>query len=44
MYLCSENKGTDQVLGYLAAKLCHCFRIFAKSRVSHDVAQSLIMV
>ena len=27
MYLCSENKGADQLCGYRAADLRRCFRI-----------------
>ena len=38
-YLCNENKGADQLLGYRAADLRLCFRIYAKSRFSHDAAQ-----
>ena len=26
-YLCSENKGADQLRGYCEADLCLCFRI-----------------
>ena len=26
-YLCSENKGADQLCGYREADLCLCFRI-----------------
>ena len=37
-YLCSENKGADQLHVYCAADLCLCFRIYAKSRFSHDAA------
>ena len=37
-YLCSENKGTDQLCGDRAADLHLCFRIYAKSRFSHDAA------
>ena len=29
-YLCSENKGADQLLGYRAADLRLCFRICQK--------------
>ena len=36
-YLCSENKGADQLRGYREADLRLCFRI-CKSRFSHDVA------
>ena len=37
-YLCSENKGADQMPGYHAADLPLCFHI-CKSRFSHDAAQ-----
>ena len=30
-YLCSENKGADQLHGYREADLCLCFRICKKS-------------
>ena len=40
--LCSENKGADQLQGYCAADLCLCFRIYAKSRFSHDMAQMIM--
>ena len=30
MYLCSENKGTDQLCGHCAADLCLCCRICKK--------------
>ena len=36
-YLCSENKGADQLRSYREADLHLCFGI-AKSRFSHDVA------
>ena len=36
---CSENKGADQLRGYREADLRLCFRIYAKSRFSHDAAQ-----
>ena len=36
-YLCSENKGTDQLSGYCEADLRLCFRI-CKKRFSHDAA------
>ena len=29
-YLCSENKGADQLRGYREADLCLCFRICKK--------------
>ena len=38
-YQFSENKGADQLRGYREADLRLCFRIYAKSRVSHDAAQ-----
>ena len=34
-YLCSENKGADQLRSYCAADLRLCFRI-CKKRFSHD--------
>ena len=37
-YLCSENKGTDQLRGYREADLRLCFRICKKKRFSHDEA------
>ena len=37
-YLCSENKGADQLCGYCTADLHLNFSI-CKSRLSHDVAQ-----
>ena len=37
-YLCSENKGDDQLHGYCEADLCLCFRI-GKNPNSHDTAQ-----
>ena len=36
-YLCSENKGADQLCSYREADLGLCFRI-CKSLVSHDAA------
>ena len=36
-YLCSENKGADQLHGDGAADLCLCFRI-CKCRFSNDAA------
>ena len=36
--LCSENKGADQLCGYLTANLSLCFRINCKKQVSHDAA------
>ena len=38
-YLCSENKGADQLRGHHAAYLRLCFRICKKNRFSHEVAQ-----
>ena len=37
-YLCSENEGADQLCGYREADLRLCFRIYAKSRFSHNKA------
>ena len=37
--LCSENKGADQLRDYHTADMRLCFRIYAKSRFSHEVAQ-----
>ena len=37
-YLCSKNKGHDQLHGYHTADLRLCFLAYAKSRLSHDVA------
>ena len=42
-YLCSENKGADQLRGYREADLRLCFR-YAKSRFSHDAAQYKILI
>ena len=36
-YLCSENKGADQLRGYREADL-RLFSAYAKSRFSHDAA------
>ena len=36
-YLCSENKGTDQLCGYRAADLHLCFGIF-----SHNTAHTTV--
>ena len=41
-YLCSENKGADQLRGYREADLRLCFRI-CKSRFSHDEAQLVLI-
>ena len=38
-YPYSENKGADQLRGYREADLRLCFRIYAKSRFSHNEAQ-----
>ena len=40
-YLCSENKGADQLRGYREADLHLCFRICKKKRFSHDEAHIL---
>ena len=40
-YLCSENKGADQLCGYRKADLRLCFRICKKKRFSHDEAQMI---
>ena len=32
-YLCSENKGADQLRGYRAADLRLCFRLLSKKQV-----------
>ena len=37
-YLCSENKGSDQLHSYYAAELHLCFHIYAKNRVFYDMA------
>ena len=37
-YLCSENKGADQLRGYREADLRLFFFAYAKSRFSHDKA------
>ena len=42
-YPCSENKGADQLCGYREADLRPCFRIYAKTRFSHDAAHMLWM-
>ena len=36
-YLCSKNRGADQLHGYGTADLLLCFA-YAKSRFSHDAA------
>ena len=40
-YLCSENKGADQLRGYREADLRLCFRI-CKSRFSHVEAHMIL--
>ena len=42
-YLCSENKGADQLRGYREADLRLCFRI-CKSRFSHDEAHMFVVM
>ena len=37
-YLCSENKGADQLRGYREAQICIFVFAYAKSRFSHDEA------
>ena len=39
--LCCENKGADQLHGYLAADLRFVFT-YAKSRFSHDMTQFVL--
>ena len=39
-YICSENKGADQLCGYREADLRICFRVYAKSRSAHDAVQN----
>ena len=41
-YPCGENKGADQLRGYREADLRLCFRIYAKSRFSHDAAHIIV--
>ena len=36
-YLCSENKGADQLRSYCPADLCLCFRI-SKKQLTYDAA------
>ena len=43
-YPSSENKGADQLRGYREADLRLCFRIYAKSRFSHDAAHLGLML
>ena len=40
-YLCSENKGADQLCGYCTADLRLCFCI-CKNRFSHDAAHMIM--
>ena len=40
-YLCSENKGADQLRGYREADLRLCFRM-CKKRFSHDAAHIML--
>ena len=40
LHVCTENKGADQLCGYLAADLCLCFA-YAKSRFSHDAQERI---
>ena len=42
-YLCSENKGVDQLRGYREADLRLCFRIYAKRWFSHDAAHFIFL-
>ena len=41
-YLCSENKGADQLCGY-AKLICAFVFAYAKSRFSHDAAHTIAM-
>ena len=41
IYLCSENKGADQLRSYSEADLRLCFRICKKKRFSHNAAHIL---
>ena len=44
MYLCSENKGADQLQGNCAADMRLCFCIYMqKSRFSHEVANMILI-
>ena len=38
VYLCSKNKGANQLHGYYATDLHLCFHIMQKGRFSHDAA------
>ena len=40
-YLCSENKGADQLRGYREADLRLCFRYIEDRWFSHDVAHRI---
>ena len=44
MHLCSENKGADQLRGYREADLRLCFRIYAKTRFSHNEAHIIKII
>ena len=39
-----QNKDADQLRGYRAADLHLCFRIYAKSRFSHDAAHIILEI
>ena len=43
-YLCSENKGADQLRGHREADLRLRFRIYAKRWFSHDTAQLVLVI
>ena len=48
-YLCSENKGSDQLRGYREADLCLCFRIckkngFLTTRLNLTIGLATVMV
>ena len=38
----AKNKGADQLPGYREADLRFCFRIYAKTRFSHDEAHFIL--
>ena len=40
-YLCSENKGAEQLCGYRAADLCLCFFAYSIKQVSLDMSHLL---
>ena len=40
-YLCSENKGADQLCCYCTADLRLCFFAYVEIRFSHDAAHIL---